>query len=330
MYSENSKWIVMRKLVTQKYNEFLRAIRLITQDNEKLMLKYAQTLQDSFVDFQDLLEPKTWLDSMSSEELLFVYSFLCSNLQTIYDCNSIKALNVKEKNGELVDYTLAAGVTEHGIAPRIKNMGFWHDQFLKWLSADSPRDINYYNLNEKRTNLTPHSVYRPSEEIIPYLKNKKYQASVVSMLINDTRKEYARRTHSRMDTFEVALSRFKLQSAGLGVDNIPYPNDDLFSLNNEMKETVQMKINIGEYIGKKSLIQEDIERLQQSDELKIEQETVDRKVKIDRDEVIGDSTRNKKFVGVDVNGNPLYYYNGVIVNNNGDVLPDDTSLIDPN
>lgn len=246
LYTEQSKWLVIRRMVSEKYLELHSIINDIFYNDyrNKHIKNINDFIRSKFIpkDMEEELTrinsrgkvvEKEWLDELSAVDLLNVYSYLNQILNCLYYYTRTNIEVKTASNDEIYMYnvnTPSKYYYEDNAVSRYNN-------FLWRIKNKDLAVVNPYfskNVKKRTIQLNPKGTnYCKDAPLLP-AKNTNYRKSVVALLIKDAISRYAKINKVETPNFEEAKQTFFTKStAGNGVvmgfskDDIPDPDVDM-------------------------------------------------------------------------------------------------------
>lgn len=264
MYSELEKWIVIRKMVEEKYLELKRAVEALSFNYSSFNM-VIQTSKSKMVDYyksicalikSHFISPKNtktftngWISNLSAVDLLHLYNYLNNILRCFYHYVDIAVYDCKKNKEVLVDYRMrrcgdTAGNADDIFSRFIKNVKNFGKPNPNRLDEECYEIDKYFVKSDVEFTGKPNDDENPSVD----LYNLDYRKAVVALLIEDSVKRYNRNSAKNKKSpnqtlkkdkekkstkidFESARKEFCLSSRsenGFGIKDLPAPYSDEF------------------------------------------------------------------------------------------------------
>lgn len=248
LYSDWNKWIIIRRMVSEKYAELEKAISSITpQTAREERIKYCKRIVRNLFPVKDMTEKqkKKWVDNISAVDLLFVYSLLNDVLRCFYYHCPMSVRPIAHNNDVIINYNLfRCGDLELSNATLYKKIAKNLAMF-EYVSKIYDGKFDTINVPKRK-------------DYAVELYNLEYRKSVVALLIEDALPRIREATKGQVADFNEAKKYFRLNSHQIvegrepeamcmGMLSVPNPAVDMLYGEDEMEITSHEVVGLDEF-----------------------------------------------------------------------------------
>ena len=344
--TELQRWELIREMVKQKNKEYRNLLcplffnnsqttKLLGITRDTFLSKCGYRSNNPIVKFEDSIrnsgrKPQSnWLDNLSSEDLLLFLDYRCRALQQIYkhckmnrsiNLNDIKAILEKTEVNELIGYNNGKLVCS-GAPKRTKQ----EDKITEFDLKD--KDLRQQAIIDTMGHLA--SIYTFYKKV-PIEKSKDMALKLVTYTFDEM-------GHLKGDKLNIEAKAIPTKPIDLSISSKPVENSILAIAESQKKSEPEMKLvgfdkhmipillTEGGYINAfdDKVSVEDIKYDIGRNEIKRQTTTT----QIIPQKELEDALTNAKHKGFDIQGTPIYEYNGEYYSSIGEKLPEDITIL---
>ena len=248
IYSDWNKWIIIRRMVSEKYAELEKAICAISpKEKREERIKYCKRIVRNLfpVKEMDTKAKQKWVDNISAVDLLFVYSLLNDVLRCFYYHCPMSVRPIAKNNDIIIDYNLF----------RCGDFEFSNNDLYKKIA----KNLSMFEYASKIYDGKFDTKNVPArKDYAVELYNLDYRKSVVALLIEDALPRIRKVSKGEVAEFDEARKYFRLSSHQIvegkeaeancmGMLSIPNPERDMLYGDDELETNSYQLIGLDEF-----------------------------------------------------------------------------------